>query len=286
MLAGLTGCASTLSSMQTAEVTRVKQVEVTGGTGYYIPVGPVVSAVDEGIKQAKAINEAKQSGEPYSLSPEDQQQLLTAAIALAVMPPSQNYQVSLRTGVWDGKMDVGLRYSVNAVRLDTKYQFFHHAVDEDKEPWRRRSFDMAIGVAGAKYIFDNPVIDALDYVQLADFTRWDVEVPLYMSVNVGDVLKLYAVPKYVYSYTSLDASLVNYSEQATNVTGWDLSLPSSVHTHFVGSSAGIMLGYRYVWVVAELTGGYTFCKPVLFGQKRELGGPTFYPSLGLSARFP
>ena len=58
MLAGLTGCASTLSSMQTAEVTRVKQVEVTGGTGYYIPVGPVVSAVDEGIKQAKSTSGA------------------------------------------------------------------------------------------------------------------------------------------------------------------------------------------------------------------------------------
>ena len=39
------------------------------------------------------------------------------------------------------------------------------------------SYDFAIGFAGSKYFFSNPVITVLEYVQLGDFSRWDVEVP-------------------------------------------------------------------------------------------------------------
>src|SRR4051812_23415880 len=114
-----TGCATTLSTFQTADVTDFKQVEIEGATGLYFNAGPVVGIVQEGIEQGKAIKQASDSGEPYEFTEESAQKLFTAAIALAVFTPGQNYQVAARTGIVPDKMDVGFRYSMNAVRLDT-----------------------------------------------------------------------------------------------------------------------------------------------------------------------
>lgn len=281
-----TGCASTLSTLQTAKPIKRGQVSAVGGAGIYFNAGPVITVIDQGIQQGKAINEASKSGEPYAVSEEAQQELLTAGIALAVMHPWQGYEISLRTGILPEDMDVGLRYSMNAIRVDTKYRFFHKGDGEDVAPHARRSLDLAIGFGVSKYLFSNPVLDALSYVQLADFSRWDFEVPVYASMDFGDIFKGYTAAKYVYSRTSMDANLVNYSQQATNISGLDISLPSLVHAHFVGATFGIAAGYRWVHAYLEFTGGWTFSNPILFGKRRELGGPTIYPAIGIGLKFP
>lgn len=282
------GCATTLSSFQTGDVTDFKQAQVIGGAGLYLPLGPVGTIVKQGIEQADAIKKANDSGEPYALTEEDQQELLTAGVALAVMPPSfsPNYEIGVRTGIWDQKMDLGLRYSVNAIRLDTKYQILHQGDGINIEPHKRNSFDLAVGAGVSKYLFDNPVLDVLDYVKLADFDRWDFEGAVYASLDRGNIIKVYGGAKYVFSYTTIDANLVNYSLHASNVSGWDVSLPSKVPMHFIGGTGGVMAGYRWVHVALEMTGGYTICNPVLFGQRRQLGGPTFYPAVGIIVTVP
>ncbi len=284
-MATTTGCATTLSTLQTADPTDVGQVQVTGGMGVYANVGPAVTIIEQGIKQAGAIQQAEKDGVPYELSEEDQQQLLTAGIAIAIAPPTQGYEIGVRTGVYKDA-DVGLRYSVNAVRLDGKYRFLHYEDGAEVKPLERREMDLAIGFGVSRYIFDNPVFDVLDYVQLADFSRWDFEVPLIASFELGDILQFYGAAKYLYSRTSLDANLVNYSEQATNITGLDISLPSLVHTHFIGATVGIGAGYKWIHLMLELTGGYTHSQPILFGKRRDLGGATLYPAAGISLKFP
>lgn len=280
------GCATTLSTMTTADVADVGQVQASGGTGLFLNLGPFGTIIDQAIKQGKAIRDAEKNNEPYTVEEEAQQQLLTAAIAIAVMPPGQGYEVAVRTGIWDKKMDLGLRYSVNAFRLDGRYQLLEHQDPETIEPLKRKSYHLALGVGVSKYLFDSPVIDALEYVQLGDFSRWDFEVPLYASVEFGEIIRIYGAAKYLYSVTTLDARLVNYSQQATNISGLDVSLPSTVHMHFVGSTVGVMAGYKYVYAVMEVTGGYLFANPYIAGEKRQLGGPTIYPSIGLAVEFP
>jgi hypothetical protein len=280
------GCASTLSTLQTADVTDVRQVQVTAGTGVYVPLGPALAIVDQGIQQAAAIADAQSRGEPYTLSEEAQQQLLTAALALAVMPPWLGWELSARTGVWKDRMDVGLRYSVNALRLDAKYRLLHRGDGEEVNALRRRSFDLAVGFGASRYLFDNPVLDALEYVDIGEFSRWDLEAPVLASLDVGDIVKLYGGVRYVFSTTSLDAQLVDSSLQASAVSGVDLGVPRTVYTHYVGGVAGLAAGYRWVHAMAELNGGYTFCNPILFGQRRQLGGPTVYPAVGIAVKFP
>ncbi|MFZ5468804.1 MAG: hypothetical protein ACOZIN_05140 [Myxococcota bacterium] len=295
-LALTTGCATTLSTFQTARPVEPKHVQVTGGVGYYGNLGPIGTLVTQAYEQGKNAKEAIDNQQPFVLSEEDQQQLLTAGIGLAVMFPSSSYEVGIRTGLVEN-WDVGLRYSVNAVRLDTKYRLFHQGDDPPVTPQgapgrpsaqsraTQRSFDVALGLGVSRYLFKNPVFDALELVRLGDFSRWDFEVPLYMSAELGEVLKLYGAPKWVYSRTSFDQTLVDLSQQGSEVAGVDVTLPSLVHTHFFGATAGLAVGFRYVHLMLELTAGYTVCNPVVFGQRRFLGGVTLYPAAGIGLSF-
>lgn len=277
------GCASNLSTLQTAKPLARGQFQVSLGAGAFVPVGQIVESVDLAIDEGKRIKDAVDDNERVQLTEEDQQRLLTAGIALAVAPPGLVNEVMIRAGLADD-LDVGLRYSGISLRLDAKFRFFHSGDGLEVAESRRKSFDMALGVGGARHSFKSPVLDALKIVQIDDFSRYDVEVPLYISTDFGDIFRLYAAPKYVFSRTSLDEKLINYAEQGKPVSGFDASLPISVNSHFIGSTFGFSLGYKYVHLFAELTGGYTACKPVVFGQQRDLGGVTFYPAIGIAFR--
>jgi hypothetical protein len=285
LLALATGCASNLSTLQTAKPLTRGQFQVSLGAGAFVPAGQLIDLVDLGIDEGKKIKEAVENDEPVQLSQEDQQRMLSAGIALAVAPPGLVNEVSIRAGLADD-LDVGLRYSGISWRLDTKFRFFHGGDGYEVPENSRRSIDMALGLAGARHSFKSPVFDVLEIVQINDFSRWDLEVPLYISTDFGDILRLYAAPKYVYSKTHIDQQLINYAEQGKNVTGFDVRLPATVKSEFAGSTFGVSLGYKYVHVFAEITGGYTFCKPEVFGERRNLGGVTIYPAVGIAIRNP
>jgi hypothetical protein len=106
-----------------------------------------------------------------------------------------------------------------------------------------------------------------------------------VSFEAGEILKLWAAPKYIFSRTTLDERLVDAAEQITGRTGMDVRLPAEVLQHFVGASVGVGLGFRHVHLLAELTAGYTHCRPVVFGRRRDLGGLTLYPAAALGVSF-
>ena len=166
---------------------------------------------------------------------------------------------------------MGLRYSGISWRLDTKVRILHSGDGAEVPENQRRSVDVAVGLAGARHLFKSPVLDVLEIVQIDDFSRWDVELPLYVSTDFGDIFRLYAAPKYIYSRTRLDEKLINFAEQGKDVTGFDVGLPARVKSEFVGSTFGVSLGYKYVHVFAEVTGGYNFCKPEVFGAEAQPG---------------
>jgi len=284
LLALTSGCATTLSTMQTARTLEPGQVQVTGGMGIFLPVGNLIRVVDAGIDQGREARDAVDDNRPYALSEESQQQILSAGVALLVAPPGINPELMVRVGVAD-RVDVGLRYSGISLRADGKVLLFHGGREEGgRMEAGQRSYDVALGLGVARYFFSSPVLDVLEVVQMNDFSRYDIEVPLYVSADFGDIFKLYGAPKYVYSHTRLDQRLVDYSRQGAPVTGFDATLPATVNSHFVGSTVGLSLGYRYVYLFAELTGGYVICNPTLFGAERKLGGVTFFPSFGLAIR--
>ena len=281
---GAAGCASTLSSMQTAVPVEPRHVQVTGGYGLFLPLGPAADAVAQGVKQAEKAIDAAHSDENYQLSEEDAQQILTAAIGLATMPPGFAYELSVRTGIVQD-IDIGLKYSTaGSLKLDGKYRFFHRGPEEGGGGVMTPSYDIAIATGVSKYFFSSPVIEVLELVQLGDFSRWDFEVPMYFSIEWGKILKFWVAPKYIYSRTSFDGELVDISHEASRYSGYALDLPSVVNTHFFGSSVGFAAGYKWVHLMLELTAGYTYCRPTVFGQERNIGGLTLYPAIGLQVK--
>jgi hypothetical protein len=284
-----TGCATTMSTLQTGKPLARGQLQVSGAMGVFAPVGQLATVIDQGIKQGKAIKNTIDSGEPYHLAEEDAQKLLGVGLALAVAPPGTSNELMIRTGLLESNaLDLGLRLSTSSVRFDTKVRLLHAGDPEDvpMDDIQRKSFDVALGAAVSRHLFKSPVLEALELVKIDAFSRWDVEIPLYMSVDLGDIFKLYAAPKYIYSRTTLDQKLVDYSRVGQDVTGFDIALPAQVSSHFYGASVGFALGYKYVHLYAELTAGYTACRPVIFGQQRDLGGVTLYPAIGIAFKNP
>ncbi len=70
VLALATGCASTLSSMQTARPLAPGQLQVSYGVGAFVPAGQLYDVVDTSIEEGKRAREAHERGEPYALSEE------------------------------------------------------------------------------------------------------------------------------------------------------------------------------------------------------------------------
>jgi hypothetical protein len=284
-----TGCASTLSTMQTAKPLARGQFQVSGAAGFFAPVGQLGSLIDQGITQGQAIKQAIQSGESYQLPEEEAERLLGVGLALAVAPPGASNELMVRAGVLESHgLDVGLRLSSTSLRFDGKVRLAHGGDPEDGAlpDYRSKSYDLALGVGLSRHLFKSPVLDALEIVRIDEFSRWDLEVPVYLSLDLGDIFKLYGAPKYIYSRTSLDSRLVDYSSSGQDVSGFDVRLPAQVSSHFFGASVGFALGFRYVHLYAELTAGYSSCRPVLFGQERDLGGMVLYPAVGLAFKNP
>jgi hypothetical protein len=283
-LLAATGCASSLSSLQTAQTLAPGQFQVSGGLGVFVPAGQLATLAAQGIKQGQAVYDAVQSNDAYTLSEEDAVTLLTAGAALAVAPPGTNNELMVRAGVVDN-VDLGLRLTTSSVRLDGKWRLAHGGnASPLLREYERTSLDLALGLGVSRHLFKSPVLDALEVVKMDDFSRYDVEVPLYLSVDVGDIFKAYAVPKYIFSRTHMDEKLVDFSQDGKDLTGFDVALPVRVNSHFGGATLGLALGYKYVHVYAELTAGYTHCRPSFFGQERDLGGVTLYPAIGLAIR--
>ncbi len=289
------GCATTLSTLQTAKTVPPHHFEFTGGLGFYAPTGAGSNLIAVAMSQARAGAIAAATGKPFAVSDETKEDLITGGVALAVLPPSPGWEISARAGLFEN-LDVGLRYSVNAVRLDTKFRFFHRGEDPisgtldpsagegiGAQPVvSHRSYDLALGVGVSHYLFDNPVLSLLEQVQIDNFSRWDLEVPLYASAELGEHFRIYGAPKYVFSRTHLDETLLDYAAQASQRTGVDLFLPSQVDSHFFGATAGVAFAFRPVRLMLELTAGYTDCRPVLLGRTRQLGGLTLYPAVGVA----
>jgi hypothetical protein len=284
LIAGLsTGCATTLSSMQTAVPVEPGHVQVTGGYGIFLPLGPLGIAAGEAVHQLANSIDAAKNGTKYMLTEDDKQHLITAGVGIGAMPPGPAYELSVRTGItydWDA----GVKWSsTGSLKLDSKIRLGHFERKGGARGLFSPSFDIAIGFGGGKTLIVNPVIDALQFVRMGNFDRWDVEVPVYLSLTWGEFLRFWVVPKYVFSHTTMDANLVQSSMDVSGIIG-DVSVPESVDTQFFGASIGFGAGYKWVHLMLELTMGYTYCRPEVLGQVRDLGGPTLYPAIGLEVK--
>jgi hypothetical protein len=254
----LFGCSTTLSTLQPAETVGQGKFHVGVGGNVNIPVSGIVRVIDESASTASSL-----SKDSHTPTPAEQRALFNAALGLGLNPPGVTPDVMVRYGIVD-EVDVGLRYSGTAIHADAKAMLYH------EDPY---SISVSLGYSRQRY--SGTLFDALDYLNIGDYSRNNIELPVLFGVKLKDYGHVWAGPKVIGSFYSLDASLKRVG--VVEHSGGFIS--------YVGGVTGIAVGYKYVFLMAELTGMYMFAKPTIAGQQVDLGGLVLMPSFGAMARF-
>jgi hypothetical protein len=294
-------CSTTLSSLQTAKTLDPGQVRLSAGVGLYVPATQGVKVIAQGVELTQRTAASLARNEAPTLSTDDEQAALTSALALALFPPSSQFEAMLRVGLWRN-IDVGLKLSSNALRFDARYRLFHSSRYEQNDQFsevpheagflksigqdgKRDSTDVTLGVGLSRYLFKNPILDVLKYVKLGDFSRWDVDGTLYFSRDFLKYFGLYGAVKYVWSHTETDQTLVRFSQAASEITQTSIQVPAVLNTQFLGGTVGLRAGIPQISFFLELTVGNTWAVARVLEAQRDFGGITVYPALGFASAF-
>ncbi len=264
--------------MQPAEPMRPGHVQLQAGMTGNVPASRIVDAVDT----VATLTERYVSDSSYKPTEDEQRRALAAGVGLGLSAPGVNPDIMLRMGVVR-HLDVGLRWSGLAAHADAKYRFLATNMPSPEQEKAEQSnvgdgpdpgFQGSVSLGISKALYGGFVFDALDFLQVGDYSRWNVEVPVIFGTRLGPVGHVWFGPKYIFSTYSLDASLKNIG----------VVPESSGVIHHLGGFAGIGVGYKVVFLFAELTIAKMFAEPEILGRPTDLGGIVVSPAGGLMLR--
>jgi hypothetical protein len=257
--------------MQPAHVAPKGHGQVTAAFEVWIPTGTIGSIIDTG----KTLSEiAKQN---MSLTPEQERQLFDSGVTVVVSPPSVGYHFAGSYTLID-RLEVGLRYAGGGWRGGARYQLLRHETDP---------LDMTIGAGLSYYSYEIPLASYIPILEVEDFTRWTVDVPLQIGTS-RSYYRVWGGPKFLYSHftTAIKLDLPDTPDLAS----------FEGHTIYYGGQIGFAVGYKYVFVAFELTlagisgrGDVKTAPDPRDGQalvhNTDISGFIIYPAFGLIGEF-
>jgi hypothetical protein len=229
-LALASGCAPSLATMQPAHVAPQGKMQATAGFEVGIPTGTIISLIDTG----KTLSDyARQN---MGLSPAQERQLFDAGVTTVVSPPAVGYHFAFSYTVID-RLELGIRYAGAGWRFGARYQLLRRETDP---------FDMTIGAGIARSAYEIPLADYIPVLEVDDFTRYTVDVPLQIGTS-RSYYRVWGGPKFLYSHFS--------TAMHVSIPGVDTPDVASFegHTLYYGGQVGFAVGYKYVFVAFELT---------------------------------
>jgi len=265
----LTGCATSLSSFQPAHVPPKGHLGAEGGADISVPTGSISTAIDAG----KTLTGAASS---RMLTDDEKIQVFEAGVNLILNPPSVVEHVGLTYTPIQG-WEVGLRYAAGAWRLGGRHQILEQA---------RHGVDLTVGLGAQRFTFEFPVKDVIGILELEDFVRWNIDVPIVFGTH-GDFYRLWAGPRLVYSrfdtHLTLHAPAVGGAGPQTYLAGAEGS------GFYVGGQGGAAFGYKVLFVAVELTVvrffGSTDISALGRSANVDLGSFVIYPGFALMGEF-
>lgn len=276
LLAALTGCASTLSTLQTAETTPKGHAELHAGLGAFMPTAALPHLARAGQLEAKGLEALATTGSHPPPPQEERDELVDTALSLGLQTPGPVWELGARYGLTDF-WDVGARLSSNDWAVDTKLKLFDRPLQDGL------SHAAAIDVRYAHVDVSNLATDLLDYVNMGDFSRYDVEGTALYTVDMKHVVRVYGGPKLVYTHFTFDENAFKFGNEASAYANLP-PLVGSIHDTmwFYGGVAGVSATYKRVTGYLELNGGWTRLRPEVLGKQRDLSGVTVYPAVGIA----
>ncbi len=266
LLLATMGCAPPLSSFQPAHVAPAGQFQAGMGLDVAVPVGTITRTYDA----AKTLSDTAQNGTP--LADGQKLQLFDAGLNLALNPPAVNYHLGLAYTLID-RWEVSLRYAASALRLGARYQVLKH----DSAP-----FDLVVGLGVARFSHEFPFGDVIPVLRLEDFVRWQLDVPILIGTS-RDWFRAWVGPRFL--ATRFEAALIldleAQPDELANLEGVG---------YYVGAQGGLAVGFRWLFVAAELTVARLVGDADLAALDRparsvEIDSVVVYPSFGLMGEF-
>jgi hypothetical protein len=257
-----------LSSFTPAHVAPRGHVQAELGFDVSVPTGTISDVIDAG----ESLSEVAQERE---LSDEEQERLFRAGAALALNPPSATPHLGVAYTALD-HLEIGGRYSIGALRLGARYQLLEQ---------ERHSVDLSAGLGAARYVYEFPVSDQLPLLELHDFTRWQIDLPLLVGKH-GTWYRVWAGPRFLVTFYGTE---LTFEQPAISGGTGDESVLASVDgtATYLGGQVGAALGYKHVFLGFELTCAkfWTNANLKLADTERELAldSVIIYPGFALMA---
>jgi len=199
-----------------------------------------------------------------------------AGLAWLLFRPGVSTEFMARIGVWDGLLEgleFGLRYDTKMLKGDAKVQLF----ESDDERWA-----VAADFGFAHHL--SVVNDATKYLTLTDFSRNDLDFQLSGGVQLGDVFRGWVGPRVIASRVSAEPVLPGYVRDKIppELEKYDPNqFFDDAWLMYYGVTAGMMVGYKYVFLALELSTFRVAFRPEVFGEERNFDGTVFAPAAGL-----
>lgn len=202
--------------------------------------------------------------------------LLDTLVTYALFRPAVNPEVAMRVGVWDG-IDVGLRYNMSMYKGDAKVRVWE---SDDKESVV--SVSAGLGRAGGL----GP--SSLKYITWSEFSRLDLDVAVMYGHQPSEYFRVYGGPRMLHSWLTVEP-VISPELEALIPEEYQQYRPDQYFQDenilYLGGTAGLMVGYDWIWVHLEATVMYTFFNPMIIDTRRDLSGVTVAPVAGISVEF-
>lgn len=269
-LLGTSGCATSMS--YNTYPRPLEPGDVSGSLAGQLTLNSVV--IDKAINSLKIAD--FRTGNSDDLSEAEYRDLMDTVVAFALFRPSVVGEVAMRVGVWDG-IDVGLRYNSGVAKGDAKIRLWE---SDDKKSVV--SVTAGVGHGGGL----GP--KSIKYITWQEFSRLDAELSVMYGRDFSKYFRAYAGPRMIYSWLSVEPVISPELEEQIPNEYKDYrpdQFFQNENIAYLGGTAGIMLGFEWIWLHLEATVMYTFFEPVIVDETRNLNGVSVAPVAGISVEF-
>jgi hypothetical protein len=264
------GCATSLSTFQTAAVPPTGHYGASVGVEGALPLGTISDVYSTG----RDVLDKANSGQP--LTSAEKWQAFDTGLELLLSPPSIGYHLSFAYVPWK-RLEVSLRYAASAWRLGARYQLLDRGAGAP--------FDLSAGFGVSRFTYTFPFADKVPILKVDDFTRWQIDVPVLIGMQ-NQWFRTWVGPRFLATFfdTALRLDLVVEEPVLASMSG---------KAYYVGGQCGVGFGYRWCFLAFELTvvelmGNATFSAPIIADMPdhdTDLSGLVIYPALGLMGEF-
>ncbi len=271
----LCGCATSMTHMTAPHALEPGDWQVSGAwTGHANSVAATKS-IQSGVDLWDHYIGEEDPGE---LTEDELRTFLDTGLAWALFHPGSSYEIMGRVGITDKLaegLDLGLRTNFSEIKGDLKLQL-----------WESDHERFAVAVHGGYGYHFSVASSFVEWLSLSSFSRHDMDLGATWGWREGRVVRAYAGPRMIRSWIRVEPKFNGLIEG---------NLPSSLETYqpsdylgdeamtYFGATNGLMLGYRWVFLVLELDLFWMSFHPTILDQERNLSGFVLAPNLGLAA---